>query len=204
MARYAKPGIKATAVNKPKVPPITMEPPPGLEGWMQNVNREAFFINPHLSLKDLGIVDAGLKHLIWTTAYGWPGRLVEPLIIYKELGLLQPDVKIVDYEEINKKRLPQFQYAPFGYRITDEYEVLHIYRLINQDALANEPHVPVGPGENSATPPDLPIYAQFFYNLFWGICSVDGAKNLALGYLQTFVVGNIIKGLTYLLHNMIN
>lgn len=76
--RYAKTGVKANAVNKPDVPPITSPPPSSYNEWLMDVNPKAVFIDPDISLDTLGITEAN-SNMMWTTEFGWPGRLVEPI-----------------------------------------------------------------------------------------------------------------------------
>lgn len=70
----------------------------------------------------LGIT-IGKRHLVFTTDYGWLGRLIEPLSIYKTLDSDPPKNKcitIIDYNELNKNHLEQFQYDPYTGRAVSQ------------------------------------------------------------------------------------
>lgn len=84
--RYVQSGEWINDVQRPNLPPITSRPPPSYRDWLSNINKTAIFIDPNLCLSDLGIVP-GAMHLIFTTEFGWPGLLVEPLLFYKTPNL---------------------------------------------------------------------------------------------------------------------
>lgn len=188
--RWYQTGITINEVNKPDVPPIKTPVPKSKEGWLQDVNSEAFFINPYVTLTDLGITNPGLKHLIFTTEHGWPGRLVEPLIVYQELGSLQPDVDIVDFDAINKHRIRHFKMDSYGWRDVDEYEFLNIYTNINQSALANRKD-----GKEHNTVDDRTDwqkrFEEFFATLSGGI-----SPYTPLFVFGSWITGKIIQNLT--------
>lgn len=131
--RYAASGISATDVNKPELPEVEQSPSLEYDAWSQNINRDAIFFDPNLSLADLGISRDNL-HLIFTTEYGWPGRLVEPLILTRAPS--SPLIKRVDYSKLNLHRPLHLQVDPAtGRRLNDAYDLLGIYKYINEDAL---------------------------------------------------------------------
>uniref|UniRef100_A0A1A9VGZ8 Uncharacterized protein n=1 Tax=Glossina austeni TaxID=7395 RepID=A0A1A9VGZ8_GLOAU len=85
------------------------------------------------SCRPLSVLDItiGIRHLIFTEDYGWLGRLIEPLSLYK---ILEPDplkndgVTIIGYNELNKNRLEQFQYDPYigrAMKLEGAYEYLN-------------------------------------------------------------------------------
>lgn len=152
--RYAKTGNWLSDTQTPNLPPIRAPAPKSLDQWLTNVNTKAFFINPDLNISDLGIVD-GRRHLIFTTEYGWPGLLVEPLAIYKDQKLnantsgnksfyVNPDMKetrekntefmvrIVDFERKNENLPAQFRYDAYGRREHDEYELMGLYARLKK------------------------------------------------------------------------
>lgn len=194
--RYAQTGITATNVNKPNVPPIVTTAPT-YDEWFNDVNREAFFVNPHVTLTQLGITDASLKHLIFTTEYGWPGRLVEPLIVYQSVGNVQPDVKIVDYDELNKTKLYQFKCDSYGLRLTDEYDFLNIYKHINENALSNIDH----DINNGGTVEDdksvvLMKFIEFLKTLTDSLFTWQMPVYILVGVVQDRIIASIVQGLT--------
>lgn len=198
--RYAQTGVTATSVNKPPLPEITTPPPPEYHEWLSEVNGNAFFINPHVTLTDLGITSPGLKHLIFTTEYGWPGRLVEPLIVYQEIGNIQPDVKIVDFNEFNKNKLIQFKYDSFGQRLVDEYDFLSIYKHINQNALANNEK---DKDDSKVPPPEDYTSTQIFCRnllerMFNMIFNWNTPLAIGIGKLQEYIIDSMIKGLNHI------
>lgn len=195
--RYAQTGIKASDINKPDVPPIKTDPPNNYEQWMQEVNRDAFFVNPHLTLKDLGITDAGLKHLIFTTEYGWPGRLVEPLIVYQELGSLHPDVKVVDFNDLNKNKLQQFKIDSYGMRLVDEYDLLDIYKHINEEALTST--ADASTNYKPENPNQWDVYVKHFIDkIFNTIWNINTPLALAFGKFQGYIIESMIKGMSHI------
>lgn len=109
---------------------------------MLNINPEATFFNPDLSLADLGISKDKL-HLIFTTEYGWPGRLVEPLILTKEIGpgtqqQIADGVEARDFKLVNQHRPNHLQINPAtGKRYSDSFDLLEIYKYINESATVN-------------------------------------------------------------------
>lgn len=193
--RYFQTGLTINAVNKPNLPPIVTDPPKNKDDWLQDVNSEAFFINPNLTLKDLGITNPGLKHLIFTTEHGWPGRLVEPLIVYQELGSLQSNVDVVDFDNINKQKLKQFKTDSYGWRIIDEYEFLNIYTNIKRSALANRKN-----DAEKNTPDDRSSWQKYFAELFDKIASSFSTRYtlymLVGGVVGDVVIRNLIKVMT--------
>lgn len=186
--RYAQTGVPATGLSQPKLPPIQKENPLSYDQWLHNVDNEAFFINPHVTLLDLGMDKNNMEHLIFTTEYGWPGRLVEPLIVYKELGALHPDAKIVDFDELNKNRLIQFKYDSYGQRLMDEYEFLNVYKLINENALSNNNYIEDGEGYYSM---------NIFENIFSMIFNWQLPLQILVGKLQSKIVDRLTYGLIH-------
>lgn len=119
-ARYFATGVPANGIQKVKLDPIRTKAQTEAE-WRAIINQQAVFFNPNLSLSDLGIT-ADESFLIFTTEYGWPGRLVVPLIFYKTP---EHDKYLqIDYELLNAKRLPQFAMTRDGRRIYDEYDLM--------------------------------------------------------------------------------
>lgn len=120
-------GVGFEDVNIPNLPPIVTEKPPNLDAWLSNINTSATFFNADLKLSDLGITP-DKSHLFFTTAYGWPGQLVEPLLIYASPS---SGYKNVDFS-YGKNLLPQFQLDSYGRRFYDEYELLGSYEVIRR------------------------------------------------------------------------
>lgn len=132
--RYFSTGVSATTVNTPKLPDISTQPSLEYSKWMTNINPDATFFNPDLSLADLGITRDKL-HLIFTTEFGWPGRLVEPLILTKEID---NNVMQRDFVQLNKFRPAHLQVNPTtGRRYNDSFDLLEIYKYINEAATIN-------------------------------------------------------------------
>lgn len=142
--RFAATGVTNTDVQKLNLPPIRENVlHETFDSWKNDVDDTAFFIDPNVSLKDLGFTE-DMKHCIFTTEYGYPGKIVEPLASGKNVT-----GNLIDYEERNKNRLNQFKYdVKTGWRIIDEYEILGIYKYIrsnptNQDNNENSYDQPV-------------------------------------------------------------
>lgn len=143
-------GVFLEDVQKVQLPPIVKPPPSTHEQWINTVNKDAFIFNPNLKLSELGI-KPGCMHLIFTTEYGWPGKLVEPLMIYRNPSVLDTfydehkwtkkptreeqsnyTVIRVDYAALNEKLLPQFRYDENGKRLHDEFDLLETYNLLKK------------------------------------------------------------------------
>lgn len=122
-------GVGLSGVQKVSLPPIEKAPPDTFLQWKSRVNSKATFFNVNLKLSDLGITKDN-SHLIFTTRYGWPGRLVEPLILYDEINP-KPNVTVVDYSN-GKNLLPQYQYDEYGRRYFDEYEIIGSYSMLRE------------------------------------------------------------------------
>lgn len=137
--RFFRYGIAANDVNKPDVPPVRESPPPNLENWLRNVDPEAVFIDPDVKLSDLGITGDAL-HLIFTTEFGWPGRLIEPVLIY-QTPKFPTELKQIDYRQRGKDFLPQFAIDDRGQRLIDEFERVEIFQLYS--AMSSEQQSPV-------------------------------------------------------------
>lgn len=127
--RYAATGVTNTDVQKLSLPPPRHSVHhDSLFGWKNDIDENAFFLDPNLSLEDLGFRE-DMKHCIFTTQYGYPGQLVEPL----ESGKDMTPVK-VDYGKLNEGRLHQFRYDPkTGQRLIDEYDIYGIYKYIRSN-----------------------------------------------------------------------
>lgn len=124
--RYAGTGVTNTDVQKLTLPPVKYKPRhQTYDSWKNDVDDSAFFLNPNVSLLDLGFTE-DMKHCIFTTEYGYPGKIVEPKSSGKNVT-----GNIIDYAEKNKNRLYQFKYdEKTGQRFLDEYEVYGIYKYI--------------------------------------------------------------------------
>ena len=183
--RYAATGVTNTQIQKLNLPPITHEPQiKTVDDWYNNINEDAFFLDPDLTLEDLGIPLEHL-HLIFTTEYGGVGRLVEPLLIYQHISDYP-----VDYEKRNKGRLPQFQYdAMTGQRIIDEYEMMGLYKYIRETHLEielDDPHITYEKFIERAT--------NFFHAVISNLPEMG--KGFLIGYSQDLGSRLAIKGLT--------
>lgn len=128
--RYAATGVTNTDIQKLNLPPIENKSKhTNLNSWKMDVDENAFFINPDVSLKDLGFTE-DMKHCIFTTEYGYPGKIVEPLASGR------PNItgNTIDYAARNKNKLPLFQYdIRTGRRLIDEYEFYGIYKYIREN-----------------------------------------------------------------------
>lgn len=97
-------------VKRPNVPKISDEEKLSLHASntaFYDYDEAAFAINPNVTLDQLGFTSETM-HMYFTTEYGWPGRLVEPLLIWKEVS------NIPDYYRHDKTMR----------RALDEYELL--------------------------------------------------------------------------------
>lgn len=132
--RYAATGVTNTDVQKLNLPPIKYKPRhDNISSWKNDVDDTAFFIDPNVSLLDLGFTEES-KHGIFTTQYGYPGMIVEPLAYGKNVT-----GNLIDYEKLNKNRLYQFQYDIYnGQRFIDEYEIYGIYKYIRNNPTKRE------------------------------------------------------------------
>lgn len=131
--RYAATGVTNTDVQKLSLPPPKYQVHHStLNSWLNDVDPDAFFINPNVTLEDLGFRE-DKKHCIFTTEYGYPGRLIEPLA--QNTGWAG---STVDYGKLNEGRLHQFKYDPeTGQRLIDEYEIYGIYQYIRSNPTNN-------------------------------------------------------------------
>lgn len=123
--RKIQTGVGLSGVQKLDLPPIEKKPSLSLIEWKSNVNKSAHFFNPNLLLSDLGITRE-TSHLIFTTEYGWPGKLVEPLLVYQ-----QPKGRYTQIDYSSKRNLlPQFRVDEYGRREFDEYEILEVAKVL--------------------------------------------------------------------------
>lgn len=119
-------GSTVDGISKPNLPPITKATPKSLLEWKSFINPDALFIDPDVKLSTLGITREN-SHLFFTTEYGWPGCLVEPLLMYKNPTTDERKV-LID----NTGILPQFQKNELGFREHDEYELMGTYEVLRQ------------------------------------------------------------------------
>lgn len=181
--RYFETGVSATGVQKPDLPPITTDSPPELDFWLKKINRGATFINPNVTLSDLGITGPELQHMIFTTEFGWEGRLVEPFIIVRDVGLI-PGAIVRNFGDLNKQRLRQFRYNEYGRREVDEYEYLGLYQAVNAAAASSyDEDKPLSSSEEFEKK-----FTDFINGLMRGIFSTE----FALG-LTTILIDKLIS-----------
>lgn len=98
--------------------------------WFSDVNPNAHFFNMDLTLEDLGITEEH-PHLIFTTEFGWPGKLIEPTILYQTV-----------LEKRNENRPEHLRYDNQCWRLFDEFEIMGYNKLIrelNSRAKKDEP-----------------------------------------------------------------
>lgn len=127
--RYAATGVTNTDVQKLSLPPPKYKVHhETLISWKEDVDENAFFLDPNVSLTDLGFTE-DMKHCIFTTQYGYPGKIVEPKASGKNVT-----GNLIDYAALNKNRLHQFRYnIETGQRLIDEYEIYGIYKYIRSN-----------------------------------------------------------------------
>lgn len=138
--RFAATGVTNTDVQKLSLPPVNYRVHHDtFDSWKNDVDPTAFFIDPNVSLLDLGFTE-DTKHCIFTTQYQYPGELIVPLASpYQQKTDQQQrqrreQLRQIDYAQLNKGRLYQFQYDVMtGQRLIDEYEVYGIYKYIRQN-----------------------------------------------------------------------
>lgn len=132
--RYSATGVSNTDVQKLDLPPVRENPQhQTFDSWKNDIDENVFFINPNVSLLDLGFTE-NMKHCIFTTEYGYPGKLVEPLA-----SGLNMTGNLIDYNVRNKDRLHQFKYDIYtGRRLIDEYEIYGIYKYIRSNPTKKE------------------------------------------------------------------
>lgn len=124
-----------SGVGKPSLPPVTKQRPPNFTEWKSVVNPNAHFFNLNITLRMLGITRE-LSHLYFTTEFGWPGRLVEPLLLYTEIKC--QDAIHINFS-VENNRLPQFKLLVDGRRQFDEYELIGSYESLRRaNMLAHE------------------------------------------------------------------
>lgn len=175
--RYGATGVTNTDTQKLSLPPPKYKVHhETLTSWENDIDENAFFIDPNVSLLDLGFTE-NMKHCIFTTQYGYPGKLVEPLASGKNLT-----GNLVDYAKLNEGRLYQFSYdESTGQRLIDEYEIYGIYKYIRSNPTGNIFE------EQSYNNPENKLH-----NLMHGIVSNLGeiGAMIAFGYM-------LDKGLLY-------
>lgn len=121
-------------VQQPKLPTITKEERTRMnydeEMFYNDDDSGAFAINPNVKLSDLGITDDKM-HLYWTTEYGWPGRLQEPLLLWREIAA--DDIPMqYRYDKTTRRRN------------RDEFEVLQLHSINYWTMIReqiNDPHL---------------------------------------------------------------
>ncbi|MBT0716659.1 P74 protein 2 [Dolichomitus sp. PSUC_FEM 10030005] len=79
-------GKNLYTVKSPKLPKISQDEINRItaDNDQGKFDDSVYCIKPTITLSELGFRD-GLYHMYWTTAGGFPGKLVEPLIFFKEL-----------------------------------------------------------------------------------------------------------------------
>lgn len=169
--RYAKTGVNADGIQKLNLPPIKHKPShETFASWKDDVDESAFFIDPNVNLTDLGFTE-NQKHCIFTTEYGYPGKLVEPLAFGKNTT-----GNLVDYEQRNVGRLHQFKYDVMtGRRVFDEYEIYGIYKYLRSNPTEKSFN-----GDNYTNPDN--ILTGFFVGL------IENFDNIASMMALTYVV----------------
>lgn len=127
-------GVGSKDIQKPLLSPIAGSAPPKKREWESNINKGAHFFNTDLKLSDLGIM-GDYPHLIFTTEYGWPGQIVEPLILNRK-----PQFKVIDYLSGQNDVVEHLRVNNYGLRKTDEFEILRVYEYMRDvfDEMDNE------------------------------------------------------------------
>lgn len=176
-SRLISSGTLNTDVQKLDLPPIKHKPiHETIDSWKNCIDVNAFFLDPNVTLDMLGIT-ADKQHLIFTTEFGYPGRLVEPLIITRNIPI-QSDILSMNYEEINRQRLPQFQYdTATGRMKSDPYEILNISRFLRDQA--NQTYELYDPHNNREYSRRL---VEFFHYISNNLG--DLAESVTMGILQ--------------------
>lgn len=141
--RKAQTGVGINDVQKVVLEPIKKIAQTKSE-WLNDFNKDACFIDPNVTLSSLGITP-DKRHLFFTTEFGWPGRLVEPIIFIRSptthatTNVIQqtstssdPNLIRVDFTNNTDHILPQFKYDERGRRYHDEYELLKVNEFLQQ------------------------------------------------------------------------
>lgn len=142
--RKAQTGVGINDIQKVELEPIRLIAKTH-EQWRANFNKSACFINPNVTLSELGITP-DRRHLFFTTEFGWPGRLVEPIIFIRAPSaattqnlILQktstsddPNLLHIDFTKNTDKILPQFKYDAYGRRYHDEFDLINTQEHINE------------------------------------------------------------------------
>lgn len=141
--RKAQTGVGISEVQKVVLEPIKKIAQTRNE-WLNDYNKDACFFDPNLTLSSLGIT-ADKRHLFFTTEFGWPGRLVEPIIFIRsptthaKTNVIQqtstsadPNLIRVDFTKNTDHILPQFKYDERGRRYHDEFEMLNVNEFLGQ------------------------------------------------------------------------
>lgn len=181
--RYAATGVTNTDVQKLSLPPPKYQVHhKTLQSWKNDVDENAFFIDPNVSLLDLGFRE-DMKHCIFTTEYGYPGKLVEPLASGKNMT-----GNVIDYAKLNKNRLYQFRYnEQTGQRIIDEYAIYGIYQYLRSN-----------PTNKTYDPDQFTNPNSALVNMFKGL--VDNMDEIAATLVLGILVDSGIKYSTKLVH----
>ncbi|AMB48605.1 per os infectivity factor 0 (p74) protein [Glossina pallidipes salivary gland hypertrophy virus] len=183
--RWVETGVGIHDVQKVNLPPVENDIAiKTYEDWINNINSEAFFIDPNVCLHELGIT-AGERHLIFTTEYGWPGRLIEPLLVYKSVS--DGNVIQIDYEEVNIGRLDQFKYdTRSGRRLQDEFEVMGAYEYLNKNSVQR--FLDANSGEPTTSDEVKQTFIDFFANFAQAIFSTDMVINVTADLLTNMIL----------------
>lgn len=139
-------GESLGTVNTPDLKPVTETDRIRLNKQDTNwwtINENAFCINPNITLSNLGINNDNI-HMFYSTEFGWPGHLVEPLLLYQTINTNVDDnptspllpktsnfMKWLNEKQINftarDSKIPyHLQINADGKRKLSEYDVLNI------------------------------------------------------------------------------
>lgn len=132
--RFFTTGVQINEKQDVYTGPVDKSMTPMTKDEWRNDIQKSYYINPDVTLKDLGMNEDNYKLLIWTTEGAPMGKLIVAESVYKSNSILHNSgVSVVDFLSKNLHRPNHLQFRYNGVRLIDEYEFLGIYSYIQKE-----------------------------------------------------------------------
>lgn len=131
--RWADTGVGIHGIQKVDTGPVDEKIIPGtIKSWLSDI-KSSNYVNPNVTLKDLGMTEDNYQYLIWSTESTSEGQLTISKELYEKTVIPTEHLKgvlVYDYNILNKYRPQHLRYDFSGLKIIDEYEFLNIYKYL--------------------------------------------------------------------------
>lgn len=133
--RYFTTGVPINETQHVDTGPVDKSMTPMTKEQWRNDIRKSYYINPNVTLKDLGMTEDNYKLLIWTTEDASAGKLIVSESVYQSNSILHNSkgVSVVDFLSKNLHRPDHLKFRGNGVRLIDEYDFLGIYSYIQKE-----------------------------------------------------------------------